>query len=198
MGNDKTQDDKHREAVALFRYGLIADLADLSRRGLYKKFREKVLPRRLADAGARGLSDGHRGGWWAQQGATCWPGWRKSNAPRTVSAGGVVIAREAECSEAGFVVVVVERRATEAVEVAQQPVVAIQGVEHDGGSVDEVVSKSLDRGLREMSEVVFDVGVGRAEGDPGGLRGLDEELERGELRALAQRLRVDPHGAPVA
>lgn len=72
MGNDKTQDDKHREAVALFRYGLIADLADVSRRGLYQKIREKAardyeipgsLRRRVAVETLRGwLRDYRRGG----------------------------------------------------------------------------------------------------------------------------------------
>jgi hypothetical protein len=46
MGNNRIEEEqreaKHREAVALFRYGLIADLCDVGRRGLYKKLREKA------------------------------------------------------------------------------------------------------------------------------------------------------------
>jgi transposase InsO family protein len=77
MGNDRIEDDqlgeaKHREAVALFRYGLIADLRDVPRRGLYKKLREKAardyeIPgstrRRVAPETLRGwLRDFRRGG----------------------------------------------------------------------------------------------------------------------------------------
>jgi putative transposase len=77
MGNDRIEDDqlgeaKHREAVALFRYGLIADLRDVGRRGLYKKLREKAardyeIPgstrRRVAPETLRGwLRDFRRGG----------------------------------------------------------------------------------------------------------------------------------------
>jgi transposase InsO family protein len=46
MRNDRIDEEqreaKHREAVALFRYGLIADLCDVGQRGLYKKLREKA------------------------------------------------------------------------------------------------------------------------------------------------------------
>ncbi len=76
MKNDRIEEDqreaKHREAVALFRYGLIADLRDVSRRGLYKKLREKAardyeIPgstrRRVAPETLRGwLRDYRRGG----------------------------------------------------------------------------------------------------------------------------------------
>lgn len=73
MKNDNApQDDKHREAVALFRYGLIADLSEVGRHGLYKKLREKAardyeIPgsfrRRVAVETLRGwLRDYRRGG----------------------------------------------------------------------------------------------------------------------------------------
>ena len=72
MANEKSSDDKHREAVALFRYGLIADLTDVGRRGLYQKLREKAardyqIPgsarRRVATETLRGwLRDYRRGG----------------------------------------------------------------------------------------------------------------------------------------
>src|SRR5512133_1223919 len=65
-------DDKLHEAVALFRYGLIADLLHVGRRGLYKKLREKAaldyeIPgsprRRVATETLRGgLRDYRRGG----------------------------------------------------------------------------------------------------------------------------------------
>lgn len=65
-------DDKLHEAVALFRYGLIADLLHVGRRGLYKKLREKAaldyeIPgsprRRVAPETLRGwLRDYRRGG----------------------------------------------------------------------------------------------------------------------------------------
>lgn len=42
MGNEKTGDEKRNEEVALFRYGLVADLAEVGRHGLYKKLREKA------------------------------------------------------------------------------------------------------------------------------------------------------------
>ena len=72
MGNERNDDDKHHEAVALFRYGLIADLLDVGRRGLYKKLRDKAardydIPgstrRRVATETLRGwLRDYRRGG----------------------------------------------------------------------------------------------------------------------------------------
>ena len=72
MGNEKNDDTKHHEAVALFRYGLIADLLDVGRRGLYKKLRDKAardydIPgstrRRVATETLRGwLRDYRRGG----------------------------------------------------------------------------------------------------------------------------------------
>lgn len=72
MGNEKNQDDKQREAVALFRYGLIADLCETNRQGLYKKLREKAarsydipgsLRRRVATETLRGwLREYRRGG----------------------------------------------------------------------------------------------------------------------------------------
>lgn len=72
MGNDQTRDDKYREAVALFRYGLIAEFTQVSRRGLYEKLREKAahdyeipgsLRRRVAVETLRGwLRDYRRGG----------------------------------------------------------------------------------------------------------------------------------------
>lgn len=79
MRNDRIEEDqreaKHREAVALFRYGRIADLCDVSRRGLYKKLREKAardyeIPgstrRRVAPETLRGwLRDYRRGGFGA-------------------------------------------------------------------------------------------------------------------------------------
>lgn len=65
-------DEKLHEAVALFRYGLIADLLHVGRRGLYKKLREKAeldyeIPgsqrRRVAPETLRGwLRDYRRGG----------------------------------------------------------------------------------------------------------------------------------------
>lgn len=71
MGPHHT-DPKHHEAVALFRYGLIADLLHVGRRGLYKKLREKAardyeIPgstrRRVALETLRGwLRDYRRGG----------------------------------------------------------------------------------------------------------------------------------------
>jgi putative transposase len=72
MGNEKNDDTKHHEAVALFRYGLIAELLDIGRQGLYKKLREKAardydIPgstrRRVATETLRGwLRDYRRGG----------------------------------------------------------------------------------------------------------------------------------------
>jgi putative transposase len=72
MENEKTVDEKHNEEVALFRYGLVADLADVGRHGLYKKLREKAardydIPgstrRRVAPETLRGwLRDYRRGG----------------------------------------------------------------------------------------------------------------------------------------
>ena len=72
MGNEKNDDTKRHEAVALFRYGLIADLLDVGRRGLYKKLRDKAardydIPgstrRRVATETLRGwLRDYRRGG----------------------------------------------------------------------------------------------------------------------------------------
>ena len=69
---EEQREAKHREAVALFRYGLIADLRDVGRRGLYKKLREKAardyeIPgstrRRVAPETLRGwLRDYRRGG----------------------------------------------------------------------------------------------------------------------------------------
>jgi hypothetical protein len=71
MGNDQTRDDKYREAVALFRYGLIAELTQVSQRGLYAKLRQKAaldyeipgsLRRRVAVETLRGWLRGYRGG----------------------------------------------------------------------------------------------------------------------------------------
>lgn len=42
MGHGRNDDGRRQDAVALFRYGLIADLLDIGRRGLYKKLREKA------------------------------------------------------------------------------------------------------------------------------------------------------------
>lgn len=72
MRDEKTADEKHSETVALFRYGLVADLADVGQRGLYRKLREKAardydIPgstrRRVAPETLRGwLRDYRRGG----------------------------------------------------------------------------------------------------------------------------------------
>ncbi len=72
MGHERHDDKQHHEAVALFRYGLIAELLDIGRQGLYKKLREKAardydIPgstrRRVAPETLRGwLRDYRRGG----------------------------------------------------------------------------------------------------------------------------------------
>jgi transposase InsO family protein len=72
MRSEKKDDSRHHETVALFRYGLIADLLNVDRRGLYKKLHEKAardydIPgstrRRVAPETLRGwLRDYRRGG----------------------------------------------------------------------------------------------------------------------------------------
>ena len=80
----------------------------------------------------------------------------------------------------------------------EQEAIAVQGGEQGGGAVVDEVGKALERWQCVVAELVFEGGVHGAESDEGGLDGVLEQVERGELGMIAQGLRVEGHGAPPA
>src|SRR6478735_2136373 len=98
--------------------------------------------------------------------------------------------------EIGFFVV--ERATTEALELVQCLSMPVNAVAHAGDAIERSIGKPVGDGLQVGPELVFESGVSGAQRDDSRLCGLNEELDRSQLWAIAQRFYVEHHEIPAA